>query len=137
MSESQWSRPSYTRDEVIAGRKSGLKYFDKAVAKVGRAKVIADAIALHNDPEHIGTWGPKDCWSHFQWSLGNVWREIIEAGDVQCSFNIDEALTPAEVQFVRQQTGIAEPIDFGSPRKGGIRYNHCPRHDDPEKYAYR
>ena len=120
----------YTSKEVVEGRLCGLKAFDKAVAKAGREKILSDAIATHNDLCYEGIWGPKDCWSHFSWSFGNAWREALDlGGDISDTANLDEMLTPEELDRVRRETGITEPLDFGYPRAGMGWDNMCPRHN--------
>ena len=140
---SQWSKPSKTRDEVIAARSHGLKAFDKTIAATPIATLIERAIALHNSPEWSDTWGPQTCWTHFDWCFGNVWREAYhnttsKQGDISTTFNLDEVLSPEQLADIKQRCGITcDVMSFGNPRKNGIRYNHCQMHDDPEKYAYR
>jgi hypothetical protein len=132
-----WAKPKITREEVIDRRLKGLAMFDQACLKVGREAIIKKAIATHQDPGFKCIWAPKDCWGHFYWAFGQAWTEVIGEQDISATFNVDEALTPGEILEVRKVLGITEPMDFGWPRKGGIRQHHCERHDDPEKYAIR
>ena len=131
----RWARPSVTRQDVIKGRLRGLASFDAAVARIGRPALIENALAIAR--KWPGTWGPLSCWSQFRWGLGQAWRQALGIDECTSDFNIDEALTPDEMDYVRSELGITEPLDFGTPRRNGIRYHHCRRHDNPEKYAIR
>ncbi len=37
-------------------------------------------------------------------------------------------MTPDEIERVKKETGITEPMDFGWPRKNGVQGHYCPRH---------
>ena len=106
---------NYTREQIIQGRKCGLKFFDEAVAKVGIDKILQRAIELQN--EFPRTWKPG--WSNMSWALGNAVREFaVRNFDYPMSWNIDEALTPEQMQYLRDNT-FGEQYDYEPtwPRK--------------------
>ena len=89
-----------TRNQVINTRSNGLRYFDRAVEKVGRTAILERAIA-------IAKQFPKSWREHnADWALGNAVIELLDPpGDIQQSYNVDEALTPEEIKQFTLQTG--------------------------------
>jgi hypothetical protein len=92
--------PSYTKKQVVDERKCGLKYFDKAVAKVGIQAVLEETVRIAK--EFPDTWGRG--WRNVDWAFGNAWREVIDYDGV-ASENLDEALTPEQLQWLADQLG--------------------------------
>jgi hypothetical protein len=89
-----------TRNQIIQTRSNGLRYFDQAIVKIGRANLLEKAIAIYI--RHPNVWQE---FTH-DWALGNAVIEALNPpGDIQQSYNIDEALTPAEIQDFETATG--------------------------------
>jgi hypothetical protein len=98
--------PKYTRQEVIDGRKCGLKYFDRAVAQAGIDQLLEAAIEIQLRSPH--TWNPG--WDNFSWALGNAVINVLDPpGDIAQTWNIDEALTPEQMETVASRCGFTEP----------------------------
>lgn len=93
----------YTSSQVILGRKCGLKYVDKAVAKVGMTGILLDTITIYKAGGN--PWG--DGWPSVDWAFGNAVRNIIGAGEVSMTFNLEEALTPADIVMLGKALGIS------------------------------
>jgi hypothetical protein len=105
----------YTKSKVIAERRCGLKYYDKAFAIRGRQQVIEDSISLARQ-DGQRTWGGG--WSNFDWCIGNVVRDIACKNiEPPMSCNLDEILTDAEMSFVATALSIAEGYKPARERK--------------------
>jgi hypothetical protein len=99
-----------TRNQVITTRSNGLRYFDRAVEKVGRKAVLDKALAIYQ--RHPTVWQE---FNH-DWAFGNAVIEILDPpGDIQQSYNLDEALTPKEMKAFETATG--KPIGKCRERK--------------------
>lgn len=105
----------YTRAQVIAERRCGLKYYDKAFEIRGRQQVIEDSIALAKK-DGQKTWGGG--WSNFDWCIGNVIREIAcKDIEPQMTCNLDEILSPEEMLYVAAALNITAVYTPSSQRK--------------------
>jgi hypothetical protein len=104
----------YTKQDVIDGRKCGLKYFDKAVEIIGRQQLIDKAIEINKKSPDV--W--KAGWSNFDWAIGNAVIEIINSkGDISQSWNLDEALNDNEIQHIASVCCFSLPFTPSWPRK--------------------
>jgi len=97
----------YTKEEVIQGRKCGLKYFDKAVEKVGIQAILEKTVSFSKGSPD--TWGRG--WSNIDWAFGNAWREFClnknrESYGGMDSINLNEALSQEQMQYIADQCGL-------------------------------
>lgn len=97
----------YTRDEVIQGRKCGLKKVDEAVAKVGMPAILEATVKISR--QHPDAWGKG--WPNVDWAFGNAWRHALfpdphNAPEIAATENLDEALTPEDLQWLADQLGL-------------------------------
>jgi hypothetical protein len=91
---------TYTKQQVIDGRKCGLKYFDKAVELKCRQYIIDHAIEINKEFPDMWEVG----WSNFRWAIGNAVREIVNPDkEYPMSWNVDEALDDNEIKFIAEQ----------------------------------
>lgn len=88
-----------TRNQVIAARSHGIRYFDRAAAKVGRERLIERTIEiLSRFNNGIG------------WGLGNAVIEILDPkGDISQSYNTDEVLTSTEIERIFRECKMGDP----------------------------
>lgn len=92
----------YTKEQVIAERRCGLKYFDKAAPdEKSRKELIMNAIAISKkNPMYVG-------WSNFSWALGNAIIEIVAKDKEILQFwNTDEVLSQEEMLFVAKELNL-------------------------------
>lgn len=100
--------PTYTKKQVIEGRKCGLKYLDKAVAAVGMQAILEETVRIAK--EFPDTWGPG--WPNVDWAFGNAWRNVLwekklAKGDIAATENLDEALTEEQLKWLADQLGFS------------------------------
>lgn len=104
---------AYSRAEVLAKRKCGLKFVDTAFASAGRQSIIDEAISISKSDPAI--WGGG--WSNVAWALGNaVINELNPNGDLVQTWNVDEVLTDDEMTYVASALNITEPYKPSWPR---------------------
>ena len=104
----------YTRSHVIAERRCGLKYVDKAIAMTSRQHIINESIKVANQFPNV--WKPG--WSNFSWAFGNVVIEIINPkGDISQTWNFDEVLTDEEITDIANKMGYTLPPEKHWSRK--------------------
>lgn len=103
------------RSVMLAGRKCGLKYYDKAVALVGQQAIIDKAILYHIGwPERalrpIETGGG---WSCFDWAFGNAVKDIIASNkEISQTYNLMDVLQAQDVIYIQSKAGlIGNPPD--------------------------
>lgn len=105
---------TYTKQQVVQDRKCGLKYLDKAVAAVGMQRLLDETVRIHH--QYPNTWGPG--WPNVAWAFGNAFRDHCGArGDISSTFNLDEALTDVEMDFLAKSLGIVDPYEPLWPRR--------------------
>jgi len=97
----------YTKEQVISERKCGLKYLDKAVAFVGMQVILDETIKIRKESPDI--WGTG--WSNVDWAFGNAWRDVLwknklASGDIDSTENLDEALTPEQMQYLADNLNL-------------------------------
>jgi len=88
---------------VIAYRLRGLKTFDIALKHATITEILDETVKINT--EHPNTWGPMNSWDNIIWAFGNAWRGVVNdktnrKGDISSTFNLDEALSVSELQFL-------------------------------------
>lgn len=94
----------YTKEQIIEERKCGLKYFDMAVQMTSREQVIKDALKINQD--HPDIWGRG--WSNLAWAFGNAVGNIVKRGEIQQTWNLDEALSRTEMQELQEKFKLSD-----------------------------
>ena len=128
-----------TKCEVIDARSNGLKLLDVAIKHQdgGLPAIIEATIKSFN--EIVPQMHYQRCWTMFANFFGNTWRPLYRQAkhyeanhDVSASFNLDEALTVAQLADIKQRCGIDcdhEATHFGWDRKDSERHTHCRMHN--------
>lgn len=112
----------YTRQEVIDGRKCGLKYFDEAVAKVGIQAILEQTVATAKHYDYVGIG-----WGNLYWAFGTTWTKIAGYSG-NATENLDEVLTQEQIRWLAEQLGLVvedyepqwkrrEPVKIPSRRR--------------------
>ena len=93
----------YTKQQVLDEKRCGIKYFERAVEKIGRTQLLANAVAISH--RHPDTWGPG--WSNFSWALGNAVIDAIDSrSEISQTWNVDEVLTNEEMTSIARELGF-------------------------------
>ena len=89
---------------------TGLRYWELAIKKVSRQKIIDESIKMYLffGSKGIYVWG--EGWSTFDWAIGNTVREILDKPDVQMSWWTDDVLTNEEQLYVKNKLNLL--IDY-------------------------
>lgn len=93
--------PKYTRQQVIDEKRCGIKYFDRAVEKIGRQSLIDQALTIRKN--HPTVWGTG--WGNIDWALGNAVQECAKYNGPM-TWNLDEVLTQDELAYIAEKSGL-------------------------------
>lgn len=93
---------TYTKEQVIEGRKCGLKYWDESIALKGREAVINEAISISK--QYPDVWGKG--WPNVTWAIVNAVIEIVNRGQISQNWNLDEALTQDEIKHIAKELNL-------------------------------
>lgn len=105
-----------TRSKMLAERRCGLKYWDKAVILTTRQEIINASINTSKAFPTIHSYTSR--WHNFDWAIGNTVRKIATSGgDIAMSWNTDDVLTEDEISFISKELNIPLPYIPTWPRK--------------------
>jgi hypothetical protein len=103
----------YTREEIINERLCGLKYFDRAVNKIGKKAVIDEALRLFHKFPIIS---PNDVWNRMNWANANAIMEILDNA-MPVIANLDEMYDGDDMLYLAAVAGISLPDTSARKRK--------------------
>jgi hypothetical protein len=96
-----------TQADMIANRKCGLKYYDKAVALVGHKAIVDSAIDIFIEFPNV--WGPG--WASFSWAFGNAVHDIINnRNNISQTYNLKDVLCEADIAYI--QSKLPQMVGF-------------------------
>jgi Iap family predicted aminopeptidase len=107
------------KEHVIKNQTSGIKWYRHVESHVGVDLIISQAIEIATD--HPNVWVSRDNpnrWDNVHWAFGNAFREIYDdpkykvparRNNGQSAFNLDEVLTDAQIQYIKERLNIVEP----------------------------
>lgn len=108
---------AYTKEEIIKERKLGLHYFDEAVLKLGIQfildKTIETTSPFFNNRNRI-------MWDHVEYAFAFAWAEHCSKKTLNTmpgSFNLDEALTQSQIDYLATSLNIKEKYKGVARRK--------------------
>lgn len=99
-----------TKQDVISNKRCGIKWYEHVLNEYDQQLIIDNAIDIYKEFPTI--WGPG--WPTMHWAFHNSFREAYSKMKVkfrnndQSSFNLDEVLSPAEIEYIKQKTGITD-----------------------------
>lgn len=92
----------YTKEEIIKDRRSGLKYFDECIKKVGKDELFDEVIRIYK--QNPTMWG--DGWPNLNWALGNACINKLKRGSIKLGFNLNEALSEEDMQHFSKELNL-------------------------------